>query len=119
MRRDHLRRILLLAAVAGGLWYAKAQLPDDTIKARQDLITTQAKLTLTNAPEGKFRVNPGPDDGRIASVTAGLMEQLHYSHRPFDDALSSQFLDLYLESLDPQHLHFLQSDIAQFEHYRN
>jgi carboxyl-terminal processing protease len=65
-----------------------------------------------------FYISPGPDDGRVAFVTAHLLEGLHYSHHPFDDTISSQFLDRYLESLDPQHLHFLQSDLRQFEIYR-
>ena len=33
-------------------------------------------------------------------------------------AVSSQFLDRYLEMLDPQHIHFTQADLAEFEPYR-
>ena len=61
---------------------------------------------------------PGTDDGRIAFWTAYLLQNYHYSHQRFDDNVSSQFLDRYVESLDPQHLHFLQSDLAEFEKYR-
>ena len=32
--------------------------------------------------------------------------------------MSSQFLDRYLETLDPQHIHFTQADLAEFERYR-
>jgi carboxyl-terminal processing protease len=64
-------------------------------------------------------VSPGPVDGRIAWVTAKMLEQYHYLRPPFDDSMSSKFLDRYLETLDPQHLHFLQSDLATFERYRN
>src|SRR5262249_10141976 len=42
----------------------------------------------------------------------------HYLRPRFDDTVSSKFLDRYLETLDPQHLHFLQSDLAGFEAYR-
>jgi carboxyl-terminal processing protease len=69
----------------------------------------------TNAP---VRLTPGPDDGRIAYVTARLMEEYHYSQQPLDEEMSEKFFDGYLETLDPQHLHFLQSDIAGFAHYR-
>src|SRR6185503_18960811 len=62
---------------------------------------------------------PGADDGRIAFWTAYLLQNYHYSHQRFDDNVSSQFLDRYVESLDPQHLHFLQSDLAEFEKYRS
>jgi len=63
-------------------------------------------------------IKPGPVDGRIAFVTASLLEQSHYSKQVFDHAMSSKFLDRYLEALDPQHLHFIQDDLVQFEHYR-
>jgi carboxyl-terminal processing protease len=69
----------------------------------------------TNAP---VQLTPGPNDGRIAYVTARLMEEYHYSQQPLDEKISEKFFDGYLETLDPQHLHFLQSDIAGFAHYR-
>lgn len=66
-----------------------------------------------------FQVSPGPTDGRIAYVTARLLEQLHYSRQPFDHSVSGKLLDRYLDSLDPQHLHFLQADLEDFEPYRS
>jgi carboxyl-terminal processing protease len=69
-------------------------------------------LALTN------RLAPGPNDGRIAFVVARLLERAHYLQHPFDDEVSSKFLDRYLEMLDPQHLHFTQDDLARFEKYR-
>lgn len=79
---------------------------------------TIPSLSATNAPAAAIHLQPGADDGRIAFVTAQLLEQVHYTHRHFDDSVSSQFLDRYIETLDPQHLHFLQSDLVQFERYR-
>jgi carboxyl-terminal processing protease len=71
----------------------------------------------TNAPR---KLAPGPNDGRIASLTANLLQRFHYlsQKQPFDAAVSSKFLDSYLNTLDPQHIHFLQSDVAEFEKYR-
>ena len=63
-------------------------------------------------------LKPGPEDGQIALATARVLEGLHYSHRHFDEALSSEFLDRYLDAMDPSHVNFLQSDLAQFEAYR-
>ncbi|MCU0771878.1 MAG: carboxy terminal-processing peptidase [Verrucomicrobia bacterium] len=57
---------------------------------------------------------PGPDDGRIAYVTAQLLAQKHYRQMAFDDAVSSNFFHNYLTTLDPQHLHFLQTDVDGF-----
>jgi carboxyl-terminal processing protease len=57
---------------------------------------------------------PGPDDGRIAYVTAQLISQKHFRQMEFDDQVSSNFFHRYLNTLDPQHLHFLQSDVEEF-----
>jgi carboxyl-terminal processing protease len=61
---------------------------------------------------------PGPNDGKIAYVTARLLEEYHYSQRPLDPEISKKFFDGYVDSLDPQHLYFLKSDIAEFAPYR-
>jgi carboxyl-terminal processing protease len=74
-----------------------------------------AAADKTNAPPV---LAPGPNDGRIAYLTARLLEEYHYSQLPLDRAMSEKFFDGYLDSLDPQHLYFLKSDIAEFAHYR-
>ena len=61
---------------------------------------------------------PGPIDGRVAFLTAAMLEKQHYLKRTFDAKVSSKFLDTYLETLDSQHIHFTQADLAEFEHYR-
>lgn len=61
----------------------------------------------------------GADASAIARGTAGILPRWHYLRMPFDAAVSSQFLDRYLEALDNLKLHFLQSDIAEFDKYRN
>ena len=73
---------------------------------------------ITEKPIHLVPITPGPLDGKIAWVTASLLEQSHYSRQRFDQAMSSRFLDHYIEALDPQHLHFLQSDLAEFEKFR-
>src|SRR5438552_12174609 len=69
-------------------------------------------------PANHAQITPGPLDGRIAAVAASLLQQWHYSKQEFNGSVSSKFLDRYLEALDPQHLHFTQPDLAQFESYR-
>src|ERR1051326_3607121 len=61
-----------------------------------------------------------PDEAAIAKLTARILMQMHYLHlqQPLDDQVSSQFLDRYLERLDNLHIHFLQSDLEEFEQYR-
>lgn len=63
-------------------------------------------------------LKPGANDPRIAYVTARLLEEYHYSQHALDAGLSVKFFDGYLEMLDPRHENFLQSDIAEFDHYR-
>jgi carboxyl-terminal processing protease len=84
--------------------------------APSDIDLPAPDTTLLTTP--RVPLKPGPNDGRIAYVTARLLEEYHYSQQPLDEETSKKFFDGYLEELDPQRLHFLQSDIAQFAHYR-
>ncbi len=61
---------------------------------------------------------PGPHDGLIAETTAEMLHDWHYRHPVFDTNLSARLFTNYLDTLDPQRLHFLQSDLAEFEKYR-
>jgi carboxyl-terminal processing protease len=63
-------------------------------------------------------LSPGQSDGRIAYVTARLLEEFHYSQQPLDAEMSEKFFDGYIESLDPRRENFLQSDLDGFAHYR-
>src|ERR1039457_6661681 len=77
-----------------------------------------AAASSTTATNGFHLINPGPIDGQIANLTAQLLQGHHYLKKPFDASVSSQFLDRYLETLDPQRIHFTQADLAEFERYR-
>ncbi len=46
------------------------------------------------------------------------LEKRHYSKRRYDDALSSEHLDNYIDSLDRGRMFFLASDVAKFEPFR-
>jgi carboxyl-terminal processing protease len=100
-------------ALSGSLllsvWAAESTAPEEPSPspAAIDSSNTPAKL-----------VTPGPADGRIAFITARMLEQLHYLKQPIDASVSGKFFDRYLDTLDPQHMHFLQSDLAFFDIYR-
>ncbi len=100
-------RLLILAGVAG----LALSLSTGALQAAES-------QNITNALPEFIPVKPGSDDGRVAWVTAELLEKAHYSHHPLDAAYSSAFLDRYLEALDPQHMHFVQADLNEFEIYR-
>src|SRR5579883_1957772 len=78
----------------------------------QTSTTTEAKAYTPKLLE------PGASDAQIAYTTAKMLKDFHFLHLDFDAALSSKFLDTYINTYDPQHLHFLQSDLAEFEPYR-
>jgi carboxyl-terminal processing protease len=63
-------------------------------------------------------ITPDPADGKIAFIAARMLEQLNFVRQPLDNSVSSRFLDRYIETLDPQHIHFTQADLAEFEKYR-
>ena len=45
------------------------------------------------------------------------MPSNHISAQPLDDMISKRALDLFIDSLDPLKLYFLQSDIDEFQRY--
>ncbi len=94
---------LLIPAVALAIW-AGCETSKSDVPALPALPPTSLK--------------PGPNDPRIAHVAARLLEEYHYLQRPLDTELSKKFFDGYVDSLDPRHENFLQSDLAEFELYR-
>ena len=102
---------LLLAGGLPAVWVLGAGSAKSEA-AKPEAIAEAVSIARTNLPA------PGPDDARIAYVAAGLLERQHFLQHRFDDEFSGKFLDRYLETLDPQHLHFTQEDLAEFERYR-
>ncbi len=107
---------LRLAAILTGVAFisclALAQVADQPA-TNHLLVLPPADKPITHP-----HLSPTPADAKIAYVTARLLEDRHYSRQVFDDAISSQLLDRYLSAYDPQHLHFLQSDVDEFAVYR-
>ncbi|MBI2949534.1 MAG: carboxy terminal-processing peptidase, partial [Verrucomicrobia bacterium] len=70
-------------------------------------------LETIRRPVQKLEV--APDQTNIARVVPLVLEQYDFLQQELDDTLSSKAFDRYIELLDGMHLHFLQSDIAEFE----
>src|SRR5580704_8248461 len=101
-------RILLLLALCGQLVLSlRADAPVKTS------VAAEVPKASNAAP-----LAPGPNDWRIALTTARMLEEFHYLHLKFDSGLSARFFDMYINTLDPQHIHFLQSDLDEFSQYR-
>jgi len=92
-----------------------------TIAARQPGAVGPIDGALTPSAEAA-QPKPKPanaeDNAKIARFVSQMLVSSHYSRHPFDDEMSARFLDMLLDNLDPQHLYFLQSDIAEFDKYR-
>src|SRR5881394_487644 len=88
--------------------------PGNAVSPVDDLILLERKSR--NLPP----IEAVPDEAAITKLTSRILMQMHYLHlqQPLDDQVSSQFLDRYLERLDSLHIHFLQSDLQEFEQYR-
>jgi hypothetical protein len=51
------------------------------------------------------------DDVKIARLTSRLLETRHYAQMPINDDLSPRVFDSFLDTLDPQRVFFLQTDV--------
>lgn len=89
--------------------------PASPAQVEKDVQATPPAATKQPAPVQ--RPKPGARDSVVTKVIAGLMPSQHVSGKEIDDTLSARALDLYLQTLDPLKLYFLQSDIDQFQRY--
>lgn len=103
--------LAILFAVCG-FGFAKPidQLEQQSAKSDQQLSSAQTTVAAQLKPAGT--------DAYVVFWVGKLLEKQHYKQEPFDEATSSRFLDRYIRDLDPQRLHFLQTDLAEFEGYR-
>lgn len=76
------------------------------------VISSQAYAT-TSSP-----LEPTADHKKAAIDMVSRLDGEHYRSQEFNDALSSRYFDEYLKSLDDSKNFFLQSDIQEFEKYR-
>ncbi len=64
-------------------------------------------------------IKPEAHHRQVALVVTHLLRESHYKKRELDDSLGMETFDRYIESLDPQKLYFLASDIAEFKQQRH
>ena len=54
------------------------------------------------------------DVKRISRAVAYSLPLYHLEHLPFDETIATNAFDLFIDSLDPAHCYFLQSDVDAF-----
>jgi carboxyl-terminal processing protease len=62
---------------------------------------------------------PGPNDRQITLAVRSYLEREHFLRRPIDDEIARRWFDIFIESLDPMKVYFLQSDIDTFRQKRD
>ena len=76
------------------------------------------------APVAAEAVSPGapasgPNDRQITLAVRSYLEREHFLRRPIDDEIAHRWFDIFIESLDPMKVYFLQSDINTFRQKRD
>ena len=77
-----------------------------------DLITFSSKYGHVTP------LTAGANDGNVTTTTARTLKRFHYYRRGMDAEISERFLHRYFELLDPVHVHFVKTDITEFEKLR-
>ncbi|MGB4775113.1 MAG: S41 family peptidase, partial [Daejeonella sp.] len=64
-------------------------------------------------------LKPDAQQAVVAKELVKLLETFHYKKIAVNDSFSSAVFDRYLKTLDPNRNYFLQSDVNEFEKFRN
>jgi carboxyl-terminal processing protease len=75
-------------------------------------------LATTSAVEQNTFLFPEQRHEKIGELVTQFIQNSHYMHITVDDDLSSQVMDVYIESLDRNRMYLLESDVKYFETYR-
>ena len=84
---------------------------------KQLLIALLAGFTV--ATQAAAPLSPVQPQAQAANLSAQILTRHHYRAVPLDDVMSQKIFDRYLKALDPEHLFFLQTDLAQFSALRS
>src|SRR6516162_4700441 len=91
------------------------------LKPGRTIIALSGALMLSVSA---FSLRPGEPldeaatDAEITRLTSKILEKSQFAHHPLDDELASRFLDRYLDTLDSQHIMFLQGDVDEFARFK-
>jgi carboxyl-terminal processing protease len=77
--------------------------------------TINEAFAATEAPVVSTVIKPSQEQALATSEVAKLADRQHYLNMRLDAATSSRILDMYLDSLDPDHSLFLSSEIVEYK----
>ena len=82
-------------------------------------LACKAEPRVVTDVEGSTNLKPDVQQSIVAKELVNLIENYHYKKVMIDDSFSSDVFDRYIKSLDPGRTYFLQSDISDFEQFKN
>lgn len=76
------------------------------------ILTQSYGIAVANPDTGSFVQTP--EQKITTRQVAALLDRSHYLNQPLDSEMGAKILDMYIDSLDPNHTLFLQSDVDEF-----
>lgn len=89
-----------IALVTGGLFFTH---------------TINQAVAETNATKVSQSIQPSQEQALVTRQLAALIDRQHYLNMRLDANTSSRILDMYIDSLDPEHTLFLASEVEQYK----
>ena len=77
------------------------------------IMTQSYGTAVANTDTGSFVQTP--EQKITTRQVAALLDRSHYLNQPLDTQMGSDILDMYIDSLDPNHTLFLQADVEEFK----
>ncbi|MBV0932917.1 carboxy terminal-processing peptidase [Marinobacterium weihaiense] len=90
-----------------------------TTRIAKPLVSVLALTLSLGVSSASAALAPAPVHSQTLLDVVTALQQGHYSEVDFDDDLSSDVLDQYLDTLDPDRSYFYAEDIREFEAYRH
>ena len=72
--------------------------------------TINQAMAETNATNVSQSIHPSQDQALVTRQLATLIDRQHYLNMRLDANTSNRILDMYIDSLDPEHTLFLASE---------
>ena len=77
--------------------------------------TINEAFAATEAPVVSTAIQPSQEQALVSRQLATLVDRQHYLNMRLDAATSNRILDMYLDSLDPDHSLFLSSEVEEYK----
>lgn len=77
--------------------------------------TVNEAFAATEAPVVSSTIQPSQEQALVARQLATLVDRQHYLNLRLDATTSNRILDMYLDSLDPDHSLFLNSEVEEYK----